>query len=345
MPLLPSRRSRSISLLSIAGGLLLTLGTLSACASDSDSSSNPSNSLVPARPLVVATTPILGDLVRQVGGEDIDVEVLIPSGADPHDFEPSAAQAARLRDASLVVANGLGLEENLESTLQSASDDGVTVFEVGEDINPLPIEGHSDEHAEESVDEHAAAKKAGGHEHGSEDPHFWLDPERMATAATLVATQLATLPGVESASVQTRATSYGDMAKAAMAEARDLLAVVPADQRKLVTNHDALEYFAQRFNLEVIGTAIPGGSTMAEPSAADIKNLVGVIKRNGVRAIFSESTVSSKIIETVQREVGSQVRVVELSTDTLGPAGSETATYPGLIVTTARLIANGLTGK
>ena len=271
-----------------------------------------------------------------MGGDQVNVEVLIPLGADPHDFEPSAAQAARLRDASLIVANGLGLEERLESALDGAQKDGVPVFDVGEELDPLSITSADEKegHAEE---------EAGGH--GSEDPHVWLDPERMATAASLVATQLATTTGLDAAPFQQRAATYADAARAAEAEARALLAKLPADQRKLITNHDALEYFAQRFNLEVIGTVIPGGSTLAEPSAADLSKLVALIKANNVKAIFSESTVSSKLIESLAREVGSQVSVVELSTDTLGKPGSPTATYPGLIVTTARLIANGLTGR
>jgi zinc/manganese transport system substrate-binding protein len=305
---------------------------------------------------VIATTPILGDLVRQVGGDQVNVDVLIPLGADPHDFEPSAAQAAQLRDASLIVANGLGLEERLESALDGAQKDGVPVFEVGEQLDPLSI-GTADKeetHAEDDghghkddghghKDEAPAQEEA--HNHGTEDPHVWLDPERMATAASLVATQLATTTGLDAAPFQERAATYAEAARAAETEARALLAELPADQRKLISNHDALEYFAQRFNLEVIGTVIPGGSTLAEPSAADLSDLVALIEANNVKAIFSESTVSSKLIESLAREVGSQVSVVELSTDTLGEPGSPTATYPGLIVTTARLIANGLSGR
>ena len=332
-PSLPKPHKRSATFAVLA--LLSVLGLLASCGSDSKDTTS---STVPDsnRPLVIATTPILGDLVRQVGGDQVNVEVLIPLGADPHDFEPSAAQAARLRDASLIVANGLGLEERLESALDGAQKDGVPVFDVGEELDPLSITSADEKegHAEE---------EAGGH--GSEDPHVWLDPERMATAASLVATQLATTTGLDAAPFQQRAATYADAARAAEAEARALLAKLPADQRKLITNHDALEYFAQRFNLEVIGTVIPGGSTLAEPSAADLSKLVALIKANNVKAIFSESTVSSKLIESLAREVGSQVSVVELSTDTLGKPGSPTATYPGLIVTTARLIANGLSGR
>ena len=348
-PFLPTPHKRSATFALLA--LLSVLGLLASCGGDSkDTTSSTSTVIDSNRPLVIATTPILGDLVRQVGGDEINVKVLIPLGADPHDFEPSAAQAAQLRDASLIVANGLGLEERLETALDGAEKDGVPVFEVAEELDPLAIgldekEKHSEEEDEHGHAEETPAEKEEEHGHGTEDPHVWLDPERMATAASLVATQLAATTGLDAAPFQQRAATYADAARAAETEARALLAGLPADQRKLITNHDALEYFAQRFNLEVIGTVIPGGSTLAEPSAADLSELVTLIKANNVKAIFSESTVSSKLIESLAREVGSQVSVVELSTDTLGEPGSPTATYPGLIVTTARLIANGLSGR
>ena len=343
------KRSATFALLA----LLSVLGLLASCGGDSKNTTSTSTVPDPNRPLVIATTPILGDLVRQVGGDEINVEVLIPLGADPHDFEPSAAQAAQLRDASLIVANGLGLEERLESALDGAQKDGVPVFDVGEQLDPLSLSSADEEKQPEDDghdhgNDHGAEKEPAqeeAHNHGAEDPHVWLDPERMATAASLVATQLATTTGLDAAPFQERAATYADAARAAETEARALLAELPADQRKLITNHDALEYFARRFNLEVIGTVIPGGSTLAEPSAADLSELVALIKANNVKAIFSESTVSSKLIESLAREVGSQVSVVELSTDTLGEPGSPTATYPGLIVTTARLIANGLSGR
>ena len=343
---LTTSHKRSATFAALA--LLSVLGLLASCGGGSKDNAS-SVTTASSRPLVIATTPILGDLVRQVGGDQVDVDVLIPLGADPHDFEPSAAQAAQLRDASLIIANGLGLEERLESALDGAQKDGVPVFAVGEELDPLSIgttdkeETHAEDDGHGHKDESPAEEAA--HGHGSEDPHVWLDPERMATAASLVATQLATTTGLDAAPFQQRAGIYADAAFAAETEARALLAELPADQRKLITNHDALEYFAERFNLEVIGTVIPGGSTLAEPSAADLSELVALIKANNVNAIFSESTVSSKLIESLAREVGSQVSVVELSTDTLGEPGSPTATYPGLIVTTARLIANGLSGR
>ena len=311
----PSRGTRRWSGALVA---LILLGSLSLDACGSSSNAKASN----GKPTVIATTSIMGDLVQQVGGDAVNVDVLIPRGADPHDFEPSASQAARLRDATLVVANGLGLEERLKSTLQSAAKDGATVFEVGPLIDPLNRPGTD-----------------------QPDPHFWLDPDRMIRAASLVADELARVTGIDRSRLDTNVKTYADTVQVASAYATITLNTVPEGKRLLVTNHDALEYFANRFHYKVIGTIIPGGSTLAEPSASDLRDLVATIKVAGVNAIFSESTSSSKLADTVGRELGKKITIVELSTDTLGEPGSPTSTYQGLIATTARLIADGLNGK
>lgn len=300
--------------------------SVAACGSDSSANTD--------KPRVIVTTTILGDLVSQVAGDSVEVEVLMPPGADPHEFEASVAQAARIRSASLVVANGLDLEERLEGTLEAAQADGVTVYEVGPEIDPLPMEEESGEHAE-----------AEGEDHGEFDPHFWLDPDRMAMAAGLVATQLANATGLDPAPFQERAALYAADAIAAGQEADAILAAVPADQRLLVTNHDALGYFARRFNLTVLGTVIPGGSTLAEPSASDISAIADALAATDVNAVFSENTVSPRLVEAVAAEVGRNIIVVELFTDSLGDPGSGADTYAGLITTDATLVANGLLGR
>ena len=328
--------------------------SVAACGSDSSANTD--------KPRVIATTTILGDLVSQVAGDSVDVEVLMPPGADPHEFEASVAQAARIRSASLVVANGLGLEERLEGTLEAAQADGVTVYEVGPEIDPLPMKEESEEHSEAEVGAEAeghdhdheeagpevavaAEAEAEGHDHGEFDPHFWLDPDRMAMAAGLVATQLANATGLDAAPFQERAARYAADAIAAGQEADAILAAVPADQRLLVTNHDALGYFARRFNLTVLGTVIPGGSTLAEPSAADISAIADALAATDVNAVFSENTVSPRLVEAVAAEVGRNIIVVELFTDSLGDPGSGADTYAGLITTDATLVANGLLGR
>lgn len=313
----------------VPAAAVVTLCTLAAaCRSDSSANAD--------KPGVIVTTTILGDLVSQVAGDSVEVEVLMPPGADPHDFEASVAQAARIRSADLVVANGLGLEERLEGTLDAAKADGVTVYKVGPELDPEPMEEESGEHLE---------AEAEGHDDGGFDPHIWLDPDRMARAAGLVATQLADATGLDAAPFQERAARYAADAIAAGQEADAILSPVPADQRLLITNHDALGYFARRFNLTVLGTVIPGGSTLAEPSAADISALADALASTDVNAVFSENTVSPRLVEAVATEVGHNIIVIELFTDSLGKSGSGADTYAGLITTNATLVADGLLGR
>lgn len=296
------------------GLLLAALFGVSTCSSEGSAD---------GRPTIVVTTTILGDLVHRVVGDAARVETLMPPGADPHDFEPSAAQAASLRRAALIVENGLGLESRLQSAIDAAARDGVPVLAVGEWLDPAPL-----------TDDPAVL-----------DPHVWLDPDRMARAARIVAHEVARVTAADDATAATfqeHAQQYGIDALAAAAEAERVLATIPESQRVLITNHDALGYFARRFGLRLEGVVIPGGSTLAEPSAADIARLVEILRDTGVRAVFSESTTSSKLPASIARAAGGSVRVVELVTDTLGRSGRADASYAGLITEVAHRIAGGL---
>jgi zinc/manganese transport system substrate-binding protein len=170
----------------------------------------------------------------------------------------------------------------------------------------------------------------------------WLDPLRWGRAAAIVADGIATTTGADRAALDANAARFSDEADAAWSDAVEIIATIPEPNRLLVTNHDALEYFADRFGLKVIGTVIPGGSTLAEPSAQDVSELVDALRDSGVRAVFTETTTSPRLITTVARELGSEIVVIELPTDSLGPAGSDTATYADLIRTIAQRIAEGL---
>jgi zinc/manganese transport system substrate-binding protein len=276
--------------------------------------------------LVVATTSILGDVVGNIVGDDAGVEVLIPSGSDPHDYRASARQVAMLREAGLVVVNGLGLEESLADVLDAAVEDGVRLVEVGPMVDPIPFGN--------------APCDPGAAELSGCDPHVWMDPLRMVEAVRLIAAELAEVaPGVDWAS---RAESYVAELEAAHTEIASLLGEIPQERRVLVTNHDALGYFADRYGLEVVGTVIPGGSTLGEPSSADLAALVEVIEDRGVPAIFAETTQSSVLAEAVAAEVGRVVKVVELYTGSLGEPGSGAETLIGMLLTDARLIAEAL---
>jgi zinc/manganese transport system substrate-binding protein len=285
---------------------------------------------------VVATTSILGDVVRNVIGDPARVEVLIPPGADPHSFAPSASQAAALRRADLVVANGLGLEEGLHEVLAAAAAEGVVVVEAASFVEALPFAGEAGEAAEGSED---------GHEPGSLDPHIWTDPQRMIAVATGLGEALAAADPACAAVYRAAAGAYARDLAALDSEVEAMLAVIPADRRKLVTNHHAFGYFAARYGFQVVGVIIPGGATLAAPSPADLAGLVEVISAAGVRVVFAETTQSTDLADALAAELGEGVQVVSLFTGSLGEPGSGAETYLAMQRLNAARIAAALGGS
>lgn len=300
--------------------MALTLSlVVAACGDETETSDD--------RPLVVATTTILGDLARQVVGESARVEVLMPIDADPHDFQPSSGQVALLADADLVVANGLGLEEGLEDAIESTAGDGVTVLWLAAALDPIPFADHGEE-------------AENGSDHGDLDPHVWMDPLRMAEGARLLAAALEeAAPGED---WTTPAEAYAQELLDADQQIIEILTAVPDEKRLLVTNHDSLGYFAARYGFEVLGTVIPGGSTTGEPSSQDLAALVALITDTGVPAIFSETTAPQTVVDAIVAEVGVEVAVVDLYSGSLGPPGTEADTLIGMLVENARRIAGAL---
>ena len=266
---------------------------------------------------VIATTTILGDVVANIVGDDADLEVVIPVGADPHDYQASSRQVAALQQADLVIANGLGLEQGLNNVLASAAADGANVVEIAEQLDPRPF-----------------APGAGI------DPHVWLDPVRMADAARVIGRELEAID--QTIDWSARADAYAGDLMMADGQIRRLLADVPLENRRLVTNHDSLGYFAQRYQLEVMGAVVPGGTTLAEPSSAALASLVELMQIEDIRVIFSENTEPAAVAEAVAAEVGPNVSVVELFTGSLGGPGSGVETLIDLLLTNAMRIAGAL---
>lgn len=280
---------------------------------------------------VVATTTVLGDVTEQVvtcGGGD--VTVLMPIGTDPHEFTPSSEQVAQLVRANLVVANGLGLEEGLAQALESAESDGARVLTIADKVDPIEFGGH-DDHAE-----------GDGHDHGSQDPHVWMDMNRMADAAQIIGDDLADITG--DAAYAECGTQVADDIRAAESEVRTLLEGVPADRRILVTDHDALGYLADAYGYEVVGTVIPGGSTLGQPSSADLAELVATMRAEGVTTIFSGVGNPAAVADAVAAELGDDVQVVSLYEGSVGEPGSGAETYIGMMKANASTIASALQG-
>ncbi|MCZ6456960.1 MAG: metal ABC transporter substrate-binding protein [Actinobacteria bacterium] len=266
-------------------------------------------------PSVVVTTTIIGDVVRNVVGADATIEVLVPTGADPHDYQASSRQVAGINRADLVVANGLGLEEALVDVLQAAKKDGANILEIAPLLDPIPLGN-------------------------SLDPHVWLDPKRMADAARLIAEEMTRVDA--SIDWSSRAEAYAIELDITHREIESILEAVHGDSRNLVTDHDALGYFAAVYGFEVVGTVIPGGSTLGAPSSDELAKLVRLIEMEGVVAIFAGTTESSAVASAVAAEVGHEVVVVELYTGSLGEPGSGADTLVRMMLTNAELIAEAL---
>ena len=274
----------------------------------------------PAQPAdtlrIVATTSIVGDVVSNVVGDQAEVSVLIPSGGDPHEFQLSAKQVAELRDADLVVAIGLGLEPSIAKSLDDAATDGTRVLELGPSVEPRSFPD------------------------GSPDPHIWFDPVRMIEATRLIADTLAALDSTTdwSANAETYAEQLADTDRQIAA----LIGGLGADQRKLVTNHGSFGYFADRYGLDVVGVIIPGGSTLANPSSAELAELVRTINELAVPAIFAETTESSELALAIAGETTQPVTVVELLTESIAPAGQPGDSLISLLLVDAERIVDGL---
>lgn len=327
-------------------GIVAALGLLlAACGGEPDTADTQgaqadTETGVGKGPAVVVTTNVLGDVVRTVAADAAQVEVLMPIGADPHSFEPSAQQVQAMQEADLIVANGLGLEEQLIAPIESAQAQGVLVLAIAEEVDPIPFGemGHSDH----DDDDHPLGDDAPGNEGQDEDPHFWLDPVRMAEGARLIGAELAALTG-NADEWNARAEEYAGELEQLNRDMETQFAAIPDEHRKLVTNHEAFGYFAARYDFELVGAVIPGGTTLEEPSAADLQELAAAIEEERVPAIFAENIQPARLAEALAEEVELDVEVVALYTESLGEEGTEADTYIRMMQANAQRISEALT--
>ena len=201
-------------------------------------------------------------------------------------------------------------------------------------------DGHHEEEGEHGHEEHEKEDEHGHHHHGGDDPHIWFDPVKVAGAIPALSEALGAVAGLDADAVSTCGDEYREELVSLDAEIQNILEPIPSQSRLLVTNHDALGYFANRYGFKLLGTVLPAGSTLGAANPSAMQELVKLIERTEVRAIFAESTSSSQDTEALGREAG--VNVVVLDTGSLGPAGSDSSTYVGFMRTNARKIADAL---
>lgn len=255
---------------------------------------------------IVVTYSILGALVRDLVGTSATVTVLIPNGLDVHEWEPSAKDIETLTKADLVVENGLGLEGGMEKALDSARSAGTRFFTASKYITVRHVgagEGIPSGDPDQAV--------------GAEDPHIWTDPVTMASVVEALGTELKDDFGFD---LSSKTSELVSQLKDLDAEIARDVAALPQDKRKLVTGHESLGYFAQRYGFKLVGAVIPSLTTEAESSAADLVALKKLIAENRVSVVFTELGTPARTVETLASEA--KVRAVSLTTHSLPKDGS-----------------------
>jgi zinc/manganese transport system substrate-binding protein len=262
---------------------------------------------------VVATTTQAADFARNVTGTRADVVQLLEPNADPHEYEVRPQDVKALADADLILRSGGDVDEWLDDAIEGSGTDAPVVnLQDGVSLR-------------------------------GDDPHWWQDPRNAVIAVGEIRTALDAADPAHNADYDRNAKTY-------TAELNDLdrsvaacMDKVPTAERKLVTTHDALGYYAQRYGIDVIGAVIPSLSTEGQPSAGDTAKLIQTIRETGVKAIFAESSVNPKVEAAIASETGATVGKA-LWADTLGPKGSDGATYIDSIRANTAALVDGFTG-
>lgn len=265
---------------------------------------------------VVATTNIVADVVDRVGGDQIELTTLMAVGVDPHSYIPTPADTAALHDAHVVVANGAGLEKDLEEMLDSAGGDAVQVY-VSDGLELRPAPGGP-----------AHEGEGGDPEHGDVDPHVWFDVQNVIRWVETIEHTLSVLDPASAEIYQANAEAYTHELKELDDWIVEQIATIPEAERKFVTSHPAFGYLADRYGLEQLGAVYPS-SPSSEPSAQDIAELEEIIREHGVSVVFAESTVSPKLAEQVAQDAG--IELVSLYTGSLGGPGTGIESYVDLM--------------
>jgi zinc/manganese transport system substrate-binding protein len=278
---------------------LIASSALAACGSDSDE----------GEPQIVATTGIVAELAERVAGEDADVVQLVPDGASPHDFELSAEDRRTLEEADLIAYNGAGLEAG------------------------IPVD-------EADAPKWALAENAGEllpFEEGGEDPHVWMDPTRTASALDSLAAAIGDADPANAGGFDQRAGRYAGELRDLDSTIREILATIPPDGRSLVTSHDSLGYFADRYDFEVVATPFPASGPEAEASPARLSEVIDAIDEHDVPVVFAAEEDDPEVLAQVAEQTGVEVGD-DLLIESLGDAGS----YEAMLRRDAELISGAL---
>jgi len=272
----------------------------------------------------VATTTQVGDFVRAVGGKAVAIDQVLEPNTDPHEDEPRPSDIADAAEAKLVFASGDGLDEWIGEVVSDGGSDA-PIVDLGA-LVPERLPGESS-----------------GAEASRYDPHWWHDPRNVEAAVREIERRLTLADPAQRTLFARNADAYLSRLRALDAGIARCMDAVPTVRRKLVTDHDAFGYFAERYGIDVVGAVIPSQTTQAQPSAKDLSALADLIEREHVEAIFPESSLSPKVAEAIAAQTGATAEY-SLYGDTLGPAGSDGDTYLRMEAANADAMIRGFTG-
>ncbi|HEY7969299.1 MAG TPA: metal ABC transporter substrate-binding protein [Candidatus Limnocylindrales bacterium] len=252
---------------------------------------------------VTATTTVLADIVKSVGGARTSVQSIVPPGVGPEDYEPRPADARSIADAQLIVSNGVGLDTFLDRLIRSAGGDSAPRLVLGDGLPAIEVDGEP-------------------------NPHFWLDPTIVRDGyLPKIVDALSEAAPKDRPTFEANAAAFAKQLTALDSELAAQVATIPPANRKLVTFHDAFPYFARHFGFDLVGVVL--ANVGQEPTPADLAALVQKVKAAGVKAVFSEAQFNPKLAQTLAQEAGVQQVVTTLYNDALGPAPADT--YPGMM--------------
>ncbi|MBE9216786.1 metal ABC transporter substrate-binding protein [Plectonema cf. radiosum LEGE 06105] len=279
-----------------------------------------SNSVGDDKPNVVASNTIIADLTEKIGGEEIDLTSILQPGTDPHVYEPVPKDTILLEKAELILYNGYNLEPGLIKLIEAA---GVKAekLAVGEVAEPLQL----DEGGKQTVP----------------DPHVWGDVENAIKMAIAIRDALIKLSPEDKEKFTKNAAELINELQQLDNSITQQIATIPKEQRKLITTHDAFQYYGRAYDIPIAGTLI-GISTEEQPSAQTVKKLVEEIKKTGVKAIFAETTINPALIKTVAQEANVKLASRELYSDSIGAPGSEADSYIKMMQSNTQTIVEAL---
>ncbi len=282
----------------------------------------------PVRALnVLATTSLLADIAQNVAGDRAAVGSLLPPGADPHGFEPAPGDAARAAASTVLIVNGAGYETFLDDLLQNVGGDRL-IIDASRGLTPRGPAADRPPTAQPDRDRAA-------------DPHFWLDPLHVIRYVENIRDGLSLADPAGAAAYAVNAEAYAANLRELDRYIVEQVAGIPPARRLLVTDHESLGYFADRYGFTIVGVVAPGPNSQAQPTAQELVRLIDAISAAGAPAVFVGAGVPTGLAEQIAAETGSRL-ITGLYLESIGPAGGPAATYLDLMRHNAATIAEAL---